>query len=157
MKVIYNAISKTLLYHCKCPEKPRVLVLNPIGKSAKRVGGTTIHFGLRFNPGSKLLGLNDKYKVALKNMLSEVKLIIIDELSMILNDLWTDIDSRLGDIFMMNPEKVFADLTVITAADLLQLPLIRAKLIFSHFCGKDSIKHLLDLQLWYLFKYAESI
>ena len=85
-------------------------------------------------------------------MLSEVTLIIIDELSMVSNNLSTDIDSRLGEKFMMIPEKVFADLTVITVADLLQLPLIRVKLIFSHFCDKDSIKHLLDLQLWYLFK-----
>ena len=53
-------------------------------------------------------------------------------------------------------EKAFAGLLIITVTDLLQLPLIRAKLIFSHFCDKDSMKHLLDLQLWHLFKYAES-
>ena len=42
-----------------------------------------------------------------------------------------------------------------TTADLLQLPPVRVKLILSQFYGKDSMKHLLDLQLWYLFKYAE--
>ena len=42
-----------------------------------------------------------------------------------------------------------------TTADLLQLPPVRVKLILSRFYGKDSMKHLLDLQLWYLFKYAE--
>ena len=31
VKVIYNAISKTLLYYCKDPEKPRVLSLGPKG------------------------------------------------------------------------------------------------------------------------------
>ena len=34
VKVIYNAISKTLLYHFKDPEKPRVLLLGPTGISA---------------------------------------------------------------------------------------------------------------------------
>ena len=29
IKVINNVISKTLLYHCKDPEKPRVLLLGP--------------------------------------------------------------------------------------------------------------------------------
>ena len=42
-----------------------------------------------------------------------------------------------------------------TTADLFQLPPVRVKLILSQFYGKDSMKHLLDLQLWYLFKYAE--
>ena len=35
-----------------------------------------------------------------------MKLLIIDELSMVSSDLWTDIDSRLEEIFMMIPEKV---------------------------------------------------
>ena len=59
-----------------------------------------------------------------------MKLSIIDELSMVSNDLWTDIDSRLGEIFMIIPEKAFAGLSVMTLADLLQLPPVRGKLIF---------------------------
>ena len=42
-----------------------------------------------------------------------------------------------------------------TVADLLQLPPVRGKLIFSQFSDKDSMKHLLGLQLWHLFQYAE--
>ena len=49
---------------------------------------------------------------------------------MVSNDLWTDIDSRLGEIFMIIPEKAFAGLSVMTLADLLQLPPVRGKLIF---------------------------
>ena len=59
-----------------------------------------------------------------------MKLLIIDELSMVSNDLWTDIDSRLGEIFMIIPEKAFAGLSVMTLADLLQPPPVRGKLIF---------------------------
>ena len=68
------------------------------------------------------------------------------------SDLWTDIDSRLGETFMMIPLKVFATLLVMTIADLLQLLTVRGKFIFS---DKDSVKHLLGLQLWHLFKYSE--
>ena len=55
VKVIYNIISKTLLYHCKDPEKPRVHLLGPTGISAVNIGGTTIHSGLGIKPRTKLL------------------------------------------------------------------------------------------------------
>ena len=51
-----------------------------------------------------------------------MKFLIIDELSMVLSDLWTNIDSRLGGTVMMIPEKAFANLSVMSVADLLQLP-----------------------------------
>ena len=60
---------------------------------------------------------------------------------MLSSDLWTDIDSRFGEIFMISPEKSFAGLLVMTVAGLLQLPLVRRKLIFSEFSDKDSMKH----------------
>ena len=141
VNVMYNAISKTLLYHCKDPEKCRVLLLNPTGTSAVNIGGTTIHLGICIKPGIKLLGLNDKSKVALRNKLSEVKFLIIDELSMVSSDLWIDINSRLKEIFMMIPERAFAALSFMTAGDFLQLPPVFIKFIFSQFSDKDSIKH----------------
>ena len=66
---------------------------------------------------------------------------------MVSTDLWTDIDSRLGEIFMTIPEKSFTGLSVMTVADLLQPAPVRRKLIFPHFSDKDSIKLLLGLQL----------
>ena len=84
-----------------------------------------------------------------------MKLLIIDEPSMVSSDLWADIDLRIGEIFMMIPKKAFAGLSVITVADLLQLPPVRRKLIFCQFSDKNNMKHLLALQLWHLFKYAE--
>ena len=143
VKAIYNAISKTLLYHCKSP----VLLLEPTRISAVNISGTTIHSGLGIKPGIKLLCLNDKSKAALRNRLSEVKLLIIDELFMASSDLWTDIDSRLGERFTMIPKKAFAGLPVMTVADFLQLPSVRGKLIFSQF----SDMNLLGLQLWHLY------
>ena len=95
--VIYNAILKTLLYHSKDPEEARVLMLGPTGISAVNIGGITIYSGLGIKPGAKLLGFNNKFKAALRSRLSEVKLLITDELSMISFDLWIDIDSRLKE------------------------------------------------------------
>ena len=97
---------KTFLYHCKDPEKPRVLLLGPTGTSPVYKGGTTIHSGLRIKPGTNLLGLSEKSKATLRNRLSKMKLLIIDKVSMVLSDLWTDIDSRLGEIFMIKEHLV---------------------------------------------------
>ena len=75
-----------MLYHCKDPEKPRFLLLGPTGISAVNIGGTTIHSRLGIEPGIRLLDLNDESKAALRNKLSEVKLLIIHELSMVSSD-----------------------------------------------------------------------
>ena len=141
VKVIHNAILKTLLYHCKDPEKPRVFILGPTGISAVNIGGTTIHSGLGIKPRTKLLSLNYKSKAALINRLSEMNFLIIYELSLVSIDLWTDIDSRLGKIFLMIPGKVFPGLSGMTLADLLKLPPVRRKHTFSHFSDKVSMKH----------------
>ena len=124
LKVIYNAISKILLYF-KDLEKPRFLLLGPTAMSAVNIGGATIHSGLRIKPGIKLLVLNDKSKAALRNRLSEVSSVSSNRVS---SNLWTDIDSRLGEIFMMIPEKSFAGLSVMTVADLIQFPPVTEKL-----------------------------
>ena len=54
-----------------------------------------------------------------------LKLVILDELSMVSSNLWTDVDSMLGEVFMMIPEKAFAGLPVITIVDFLQLTPVR--------------------------------
>ena len=83
-----------------------------------------------------------------------MKFLIIDELSMMSSDLWVDINSRLQEIFMII-EKSFAGISFMTVYEFLQLPSVLGKFIFSPFSDKDRMKHLLRLQLWHLFKYAE--
>ena len=120
-----------MLYTCKDPENLGILLLGPTGISAVNIDGTTIHTDLWNKPETKLLGLNDKYKAALRNRLSEIIFLTIDEVLMASSDLWTIIDSRLGEIFMMISEKAFAVLSVIAVADLLKLLPVKGKVIFS--------------------------
>ena len=96
----------------KTHENPRVLLLVHTEISAVSIGETAIHFGLVIKPGTDLLGLNEKSKATLSSGLSEVKLLITDKLSVVSFNLWTDVDSRLGEIFLIIPEKSFAGLSV---------------------------------------------
>ena len=63
-----------------------------------------------------------------------MKFLTIDEVSMVLNDLWTDIDSSLGKIFTMIPEKAFAALSVMTETGMFPLPPVIGKVIFCILC-----------------------
>ena len=58
-------------------------------------------------------------------------------MNLVSSDLWTDIDSRLGETFTIIPKKAFAGLSVMTVADLIQLLPVKGKLIFSQFYDKD--------------------
>ena len=107
MKVIYHAISKTLLYNCRDPKKPRVVLFGPTRISLVNIGEIVTHFAHGMEPGSKLLGLNDKSKATLRNKLSEVNFLIIDHLSMASSDLWKNIDLRLEEVFMIIPKTAF--------------------------------------------------
>lgn len=62
-----------------------------------------------------------------------MKLLIIDfmvKLSMVSIDSWTDVELRLREILMMIPEKILLGLSIMTVADMIQLPPVRGKLIF---------------------------
>ena len=69
-------------------------------------------------------------------------------------DSTADINSRLQEIFMII-EKVLAGLSVMTVGDFLQLPPVLRKFISLPFSDNDSMKNLLGLKLWHLYKYAE--
>ena len=73
--------------------------MGPTGISAVNIVGTIIHSGLGIKPGVKLLGLSDKMKASLRNKSSEVKMVIIDEFSMVSSDLFFKINDRLLEIF----------------------------------------------------------
>ena len=53
---------------------------------------------------------------------------------------------------MVIPEKEFSVMIIV---DLPHLPPVRGKLVLSQTSDKDSIKHLLGLQLWHLLKYTK--
>ena len=59
VKVIYNTILETLIYHCKDLENPRVFFFSTTCISAVNIDGTTIHSGL----GVRLLALITNIKL----------------------------------------------------------------------------------------------
>ena len=88
IKIFILPLNKVLGCKGGNTDKPRILLLAPNKVAAINKNGTTIHSGIGINFGRKLYPFNDQQHAALRNKLSEVKLIIIDEISMVLSVLF---------------------------------------------------------------------
>ena len=132
--------------------KPRILLPAPTGVAAININGTTIHSGLGINVGSKLYPLNDQQRAALRNKLSEVRLIIIDEISMVSSVLFYQVNQRLNEIFGYSGNEPFAGLPVIVCGGFFQLPPVKGLPVYS---SAASIKGFIALDLWRKFQMVE--
>ena len=87
----------------------------PTGVSAINIEGTTINTGLAIpkETGENLPAMSDQKKTQIRVLLSQLKLIIIDEVSMVSNITLLHIHQRLKDIFGLNSSQLFMTLIII--------------------------------------------
>ena len=79
------------------------------------LNATTIHSDLNIPAwffGKRLPSLSDKMRSILKNKLPEVKVVIIDEISVVSNDLLLHVHLRLVEVFACSKNTPFAGITV---------------------------------------------
>ena len=99
--------------------------MTPAGVAALNIDGTTIYIAFNIpivSLNKKLPPLGDKIKSCLRSKLSDLKVIIVDEISMVSNDLFFYVHLRLNEIFGSLNNETFAGITVITVSDFFQLP-----------------------------------
>ena len=80
------------------------------------IDGTKIHTALGINVGHKLYPLNDCQRGILRNNLSEIKFIIIDEISMVSSVLFYQVYQRLNEIFGVSTDLPFVGLPVLVCS-----------------------------------------
>ena len=156
IKTIYHSVTKTLSYRGNEPDKPRVMLLAPTGIAAINIGGNTIHSALHIPInvyGKTVPKLSDKVRSSLRNKLSELRLLVIDEVSMVGNKLLTYIDQRLVEILGCSSELAFGGISIIFSGDFHQLPPIKAAQIFALYHGDDAMQNIDPL--WRMFQMAE--
>ena len=88
----------------------------------------TIHSAFGFKFGNEHQSLSDQKKKELRTNLSCLKLLIIDEMSLLGSDMLYRIHVRLCEIFQT--EALFGNVSVILVGDLMQLPPVKANYIF---------------------------
>ena len=94
-----QSLAKTLSCRSTLAEKPKALLMAPTGVAAININGKTIHTAFNIPVGnfsSNLTPLSDKIKSSFRNRLSELKIIIIDEIYMVFNNLLLYIYLRLN-------------------------------------------------------------
>ena len=110
------------------PLQPYVLLLAPTGVAANNIGGTTIHTGLDFKIGKKYLPLSSESLQTMRKLMEKVKVLIIDELSMMSADQFYNVNRRMQSI--MDSDDLFGGVAVVLLGDILQLPPIRGQAVF---------------------------
>ena len=115
----------------------------PTGVAAINIYRTTVHSALHIPVGTfkkYLLALNDKMRwSSLRNKFSKVKAIIIDEISMVSNDLLFHIHLQLMESFGCPNNTPFAGLSITVVGDSLQLPPVRAQPVYAEFMQSTMI------------------
>lgn len=134
-----------------------VLVCASTGRAAYLVGGATIHACFRLpvtQYKGDLLPLSDDAANKMRRELREVRLVIVDEVSMVGATALEHIDSRLRQVFS-RPSRPFGNLSVVLVGDLRQLPPVGDRQVFRAGAGRGCYDAILDGHLWRLFKHYE--
>ena len=90
-------------------------LLAQAGVATFSLNATTIHSDLNIPAwffGKLLPSLSDKMRSMLKNKLPEVKVVIIDEISVVSNDLLLHVHLRLVEVFACSKNTPFAGIIV---------------------------------------------
>ena len=108
----------------------------------------TLHSAFGFKFGNEHQSLSDQKKKELRKNLSCLKLLIIDEMSLLGSDMLYKIHVRLCEIFQT--ESLFGNISVILVGDLMQLPPVKANYIFqeplrdSHLKAFHSVQNIFE-------------
>ena len=110
-------------------EYPSVLLLAPTGVAAINIHGTTVNSGLAIPKkvyGNNVPPLSDARKTSIRTKLSNLTLIIIDEISMVSNNRLKHVHERLQEIFCTSNSQMFAGINIVAVGDFFQLPPVKA-------------------------------
>ena len=102
------------------PDNPYVIVVAPTGTAAANVRGQTLHSSLGFNFGNKHYSLSDKKRDEIRSVLRNLRVLIIDEISMIRSDMLFQLDLRLREI-TQKKNIMFGGISIFFMGDIMQL------------------------------------
>jgi len=137
-----------------------VIVTAPTGLAAYNVHGTTIHRALclpvEHGKPSDYNRLNQEQLTTIRATLRNLKLVIIDEVSMVSSITLLYIHMRLTEI--MYTDEYFGHISIVFFADFLQLPPVKVNQPFipvTYLEAKQRIGAIASIDLWQSFQYEE--
>jgi len=105
----------------------------PTGTAAYNIGGTTLHnsFLLPLTQSDKHTNLSGEKLSNLRNQFSKLKILIIDEISMVSSNMLCQIHERLQAITGLPPNIPFGGISILAVGDLQQLPPVGGRAIYN--------------------------
>ena len=116
-------------------------------------GGTTLHSAFKLGKfGTEYQSLADQSLAELRENLAYLKLLIVDEISLVSADMLYTIHMRLSEVFNTPKSVPFANLNVVLVGDLLQLVPVQGVLVFKTPLNLKYKANKDNLDLWNSFK-----
>ncbi|XP_062618787.1 uncharacterized protein LOC134280394 [Saccostrea cucullata] len=141
IKCIYHETNRILSKTVENPDSATTLIAAPTGTAAFNIGGMTLHsaFGISKNIKLPYTPLGENILNTLRAKYENLKLIIIDEISMVDHKLLTYVHGRLTQI--KQSKKVFGNVAVLAFGDFYQLPPVKASPLYK-------VKESVMVDLW---------
>ena len=111
------------------PNSPYVIRAATTGAASVLIKGTTVHSSLGFDFQSKHTSLSDKKREQKREQLKNLKILIIDEFSMLKSDMLYRIHLRLMEITQINQN--FGGVNVYLFGDPAQLKPVKGRYVFA--------------------------
>lgn len=134
-RALYQCLLKYFSHQLQnSPDNLHVLLCAPTGKAAHNINGATIHssFCLPVGQGFKYKPLDMQQLNILRSKYMHLKVIFIDEISMVGHGMFNFINLRLQEI--KGCKKLFGGVSIIAVGDLFQLKPVMDGWIFSQPC-----------------------
>ena len=121
------------------PDDVIVLLSAPTGVAAFNIGGMTLHSALMLGRSKfgEYQSLSHDKANTLRLKLSKLKLLIIDEISMVGCNMLLDIHKRLNEILVQPDDVMFGNVSILAVGDLYQLPPVCQPPLFNVMSNKQ--------------------
>lgn len=144
IKAVFQTVTRLFRSEPGSVDAPEVLIVAYTGKAAHNVNGMTAHttFSLTMvdGIGGTFKGLGPEALNTLRVKLPNLKLIIIDEVSLMGLTTFEKINHRLRQIFRPTGDKIFGGRPMIVFGDFNQLRPVRDQYVFE--TGKGELKNV---------------
>ena len=121
-------VHKTLQRAGDDPQSPYIIQTATTGAASVIIEGTTLHSAFSFDFSNKHSSLSDKKREEMRERFKNVKIVIVDEFSMMKVDMLYRLDLRLKELKMNN--KVFGGVSVFLMGDPAQLKPVLGRFTF---------------------------
>ena len=145
--ILTQQIEKILRTSGDNPDNPYIIKTAFTGTAAANIKGQTLHNAFSFSFGNEFFSLGDKARDERRIQLENLKVVTIDEFSMIKADMLYQLDLRLREV-KQQADLYFGGVSVFLFGDILQLRPVKARYIFEEPKSETfNIAYLLD-SLW---------